>query len=45
MKESRFRGYKLITYLDDASGCVTTAMVFREATSDNAVAAIKRAIG
>ena len=44
MKEPRFRGYKLITYLDDASRCVVAATVFKEATSENSVAVLRAAI-
>ena len=44
MKEPRFRGYKLITYLDDSSRCVVAAAVFKEATSENSVAVLKKAI-
>ena len=39
------RGLNLITYLDDASRCVTWAELFREATSENAVTALRRAAG
>ncbi len=41
MKDHRFQGYQLITYLDDAPGCVTGAAVCREATSENAVAVLQ----
>ncbi len=44
MKDPRFRGLHLITYLDDASRCVTCARLFKEATSDNAVMALRQAI-
>ena len=37
MKDPRMKGLNLITYLDDASRCVTGAALFREATSENAV--------
>ncbi len=45
MKDSRMKGLNLITYLDDASRCVTEAEPFREAASENAVAALRRAVG
>ena len=38
MKDQRFQGYHLITYLDDAPGCVAGAAAFKEAASENAVA-------
>jgi len=41
MKDHRFQGYQLITYLDDASRCVVGAAVCREATSENAVAVLQ----
>ena len=44
MKDPRFRGLNLITYLDDASRCVTCARLFKEATSENAVIALRQAI-
>ena len=44
MKDPRFRGLHLITYLDDASRCVTCARLFKEATSENAVMALRQAI-
>ena len=44
MKDTRFQGLNLITYIDDASRCVTCAMVFKEATSENAVIALRQAI-
>ena len=44
MKDQRFHGYNLITYLDDASRCVAAAAVFGEATSENAVAVLRQAI-
>lgn len=37
MKDPRMKGMNLITYLDDASRCVTGAALFKEATSENAV--------
>ena len=45
MKDPRFRGLNLITYLEDASRCVTGARLFKEATSENAVTALRQAIG
>ena len=45
MKDPRFRGLNLITYLDDASRCVTGARLFKEATSENAVVALRQTIG
>ena len=44
MKDGRFRGLNLITYLDDASRCVMAAQVFKEATSKNAVEVLRSAI-
>ena len=43
MKDPRFRGLKLVTYLDDASRCVVAARMFTEATSKNAVLALQDA--
>lgn len=37
MKDTRMKGLNLVTYLDDASRCVTGAALFREDTSENAV--------
>ena len=45
MKDPRMKGLNLITYLDDASRCVTGAALFREATSENAVTVLRQAIG
>ena len=45
MKDPRMRGLNLITCLNDASRCVTGAEPFREATSENAVTALRRAVG
>ncbi len=45
MKDPRMKGMNLITYLDDASRCVTGATLFKEATSENAVTALRQAIG
>ena len=44
MKDPRFRGLNLITYIDDAFRCVTGARLFKEATSENAVVALRQAI-
>lgn len=44
MKDGRFRGLNLITYLDDASRCVVAARIFKEATSKNAVEVLREAI-
>ena len=44
MKDPRFRGLKLVTYLDDASRCVVAARVFAEATSENAVTVLREAV-
>ncbi len=43
MKDSRFRGSNLVACLDDSSRCVTGAGMFREATSENAVAVLREA--
>jgi len=45
MKDPRFRGLCLVTFLDDSSRCVTGARLFTEATSENAVTALAEAIG
>jgi len=45
MKDPRFRGLKLVTFLDDSSRCVTAARLFTEATSENAVAVLAEAVG
>ena len=44
MKDPRFRGLQLVTYLDDSSRCITAARVFTQATSENAVLALRDAI-
>ena len=44
MKDPRFRGPNLITYLDDSSRCIAAAGLFTEATSENAVHVLKQAI-
>ena len=43
MKDLRMKDLNLITYLDDASRCVTGAALFEEATSENAVVALRHA--
>ena len=45
MKDPRMRGLNLITYLDDASRCVTGAALFKEATSENAAILLRQAVG
>ncbi len=44
-KDPRFRGLQLVAYLDDASRCAVAARVFTQATSENAVLALRDAIG
>lgn len=44
MKDPRMKGLNLITYLDDASRCVTGAALFKETTSVNAVAVLRQAV-
>ncbi len=44
MKDPRFKGLNLITFLDDASRCVTGAALFTEATPENVVAVLRQAI-
>ena len=44
MKDPRFEGLNLVTYLDDASRCVTGAALFEHATSENAVITLRLAI-
>ena len=44
MKDPRMKGMNLITYLYDASRCVTEAALFREATSKNAVIMLRQTI-
>ena len=44
MKDPRMEGLNLITYLDDASRCVTGAALFQEATSENAVMVLRQAV-
>ena len=45
MKDFRMRDLNLITYLDDASRCITGYGVFGEATGLNAVKVLRQAIG
>ena len=42
MEDPRFRGLNLITYLDNASRCVTGTRLFKEVTSENAVVALRQ---
>ncbi len=44
MKDPRFAGLNLVTFLDDSSRCVTGAGLFREATSENVVAVLRQAV-
>ena len=44
MTDTCFRGLNLITYLDDASKCMTGARLFKEAASENAVAVLRQAV-
>ena len=44
MKDFRMRDLNLITYLDNASRCVTGYGVFKEATGLNAVEVLRQAI-
>ncbi len=44
MKDERFKGLNLITYLDDASRCIVGAALFEHATSENAVLLLRLAI-
>ena len=44
MKDPRFKGLNLVTYLDDASRCITGAALFEHATSENAVMTLRLAI-
>lgn len=44
MKDTRMKELNLITYLDDASRCVTGAALFRDSTSENAVMVLRQAI-
>ena len=45
IKDFRMRDLNLITYLDDASRCVTGYGVFEEATGVNAVKVLRQAVG
>ena len=45
MKDQRMKDLNLITYLDDASRRVTGAALLKEATSENAVAVLRQAVG
>ncbi len=44
MKDPRFRAYNLITYLDDASRCITSAALFENTTSENALSLLRLSI-
>ncbi len=44
MKDPRLKGLNLVTYLDDASRCITGAALFEHATSENAVMTLRLAI-
>ena len=44
MKDPRMKGLCLITFLDDASKCVTGAGLFGQTTSENAVTVLRQAI-
>ena len=44
MKDPRMKGLNLITYLDDASRCITGAALFTKATSENAVTVLRHAV-
>ena len=44
MRDQCMKEMNLITYPDDASRCVTGAALFREATSENVVIVLRRAI-
>ena len=44
MKDPRMKGLHLITFLDDASRCVTGAGLFSQTTSENAVIVLRQAI-
>ena len=43
MKNSCMKGLNLITYIDDSSGRVTDAVLFKEVTSENVVIALRQA--
>ena len=44
MKDLRMKGLNLITYLDDASWCVTGVALFKRATTKNAAAVLRQAV-
>ncbi len=44
MKDQRFAGLNLVTFLDDSSRCITGAALFKEATSENVVDVLRQAI-
>ncbi len=44
MKDPRFRGLNLVTYLDDSSRCIMAAQIFTQATSENAVRVLYKAV-
>ena len=44
MKEPRFSGLHLITYLDDVSRCVVASRVFTQATFENVVLTLREAV-
>ena len=44
MKDPRFRGLNLVTYLDDSSRCILAARLFTQATSENAVIVLQKTI-
>ncbi len=44
MRDSRFRGFNLVTYLGDSSRCIVAAQIFTQATSENAVTVLRKAI-
>ena len=43
-RDPRMKDLNLITYLDDASRCITGAALFKEATSENTVAALRQTV-
>ena len=45
MRDPRMRGLNLVTFLDDASRCVTGVGLFTEATPENAAAVLRDAVG
>ena len=44
MKDPRMKGLNLVTFLDDASRCVTGVGLFTEATSENVVKVLRDAV-